>query len=146
MCVFWHSQTCSTQYSSSNKNSIVINFMYIQVSRHVNFTISVTYFHEFYNTKFWINNDADSVDCVSFSISARFTMKVSHYILFHYIRQYNLIAFIITKDHFHKGYRSYVDADIQVFTSGSDQDKSLSQGTWYNRISNMRCTIKISQL
>jgi len=35
--------TCSTQCSSLNKNSIVADFMYIQVSRNVNFTISVSH-------------------------------------------------------------------------------------------------------
>jgi len=47
--------------------------------------------------------DNDEIDCTSFSISALFVTLLT-------LRQYNLIAFIITKEH--KGHRSYVDTDI----------------------------------
>jgi len=46
------------------------------------------------------------------------------------MKQYNLIAFVITKQHFHKGHKSYAYANIQVFISGGGQSKSFSQDAW----------------
>jgi len=54
-----------------------------------------------------------------------------------------MIAFIITKQHFHKGHKSYADANIQVFISGSGQSKFSSQDAWYIT-GIMRCTVKIN--
>jgi len=43
------------------------------------------------------------------------------------MRQYNLMAFIITKQHFHKGHRFYAYANIQVFISSGGQSKSIKK-------------------
>jgi len=61
------------------------------------------------------------------------------------MKQYNLIAIIITKQNFYKGYTSYADDNIQVFISGIGQSKSSSQDVWCIT-GIMRCTVKINQL
>jgi len=89
MCVLWHSPkyTCSIFecikvlcycFIRANKNSIVVGFMYIQVSYNVNFTMSVSHIFMRSITRSRIDNDVSAVDSISFSILARFAMNVSH--------------------------------------------------------------------
>jgi len=66
-----------TYRKKSVVSTIVSMTIHISITHCQFYNICITYFYDFYNEFYKIsNNDADAVDSISFSISARFTMNV----------------------------------------------------------------------